>query len=53
MRLEPPGIVTTQHYMICCTTDCNDIMTEIESKIAQPTAKAQIGVSFSDCGFRV
>jgi len=33
-------IVTTQHYMVCCTTDCNDIMTEIESEIAQPTAQA-------------
>ncbi|OLQ01988.1 hypothetical protein AK812_SmicGene15244 [Symbiodinium microadriaticum] len=33
-------IVTTQHYMVCCTTDCNEIMTEIESEIAQPTAQA-------------
>jgi len=33
-------IVTTQHYMLCCMTECNGIMTEIEAKVAQPTAQA-------------
>eukprot|EP00933_Yihiella_yeosuensis_P004513 TRINITY_DN108888_c0_g1_i1.p1 TRINITY_DN108888_c0_g1~~TRINITY_DN108888_c0_g1_i1.p1 ORF type:complete len:620 (-),score=112.20 TRINITY_DN108888_c0_g1_i1:98-1798(-) len=34
-------IVTTSHYMVCCTNDCNSIISEIELAVASPTARPE------------
>merc|ERR1719265_1672134 len=38
MQAASNCIVATQHYLVCCINECESLLTEIEMRIAAPTA---------------
>lgn len=38
MQAASNCIISTQHYLVCCVNECESLLSEIETKIAAPTA---------------